>query len=268
MQRFYLSVLVLDGMQMSSTINVPAGVMDESYAAARQVRPQYQFRLKTRAAVVVRAIRQFQVDDPVRLLEIGAADGRILIELAATLPYRELVGVEYSANLREAAPPLPRGVRLIAGDATDLPPELIAASFDVVSALAVLEHLDDPRAALREAHRILRPGGLLVATCPNPFWDAIAGRTGLENTSHHVTELDLPGLSSLLETAGFDVLEARPFMWAPIAVLPYFGLRVSPAWALSIDRVVSRIPGLRALCVNAFVVGRRPMYASSGIIHE
>lgn len=242
---------------MLNSVELPAGVMDESYAAARRSKPQHQFRLRSRAAVVAQSVLRFHGDGPVRLLEIGAADGRVLLELAGTLPYRELVGVEYSVGLREAAPPLPRCVRLIAGDATALPLELGPGSFDVVSALAVLEHLDEPTAALREAHRVLRPGGLLIATCPSPFWDALAGRAGLENPSHHVTAIDLCDLTNLFETTGFRVLEARGFMWLPVAVLPYLGIRASPKPALAIDRIVSRIPLLRQLCVNAFVVGRR-----------
>lgn len=39
-------------------------------------------------------------------------------------------------------------------------------SFDVVMALDVLEHLDDDAAGLREAARLVRPGGLLVVTVP------------------------------------------------------------------------------------------------------
>ncbi|MDD5089334.1 MAG: methyltransferase domain-containing protein [Candidatus Wallbacteria bacterium] len=41
--------------------------------------------------------------------------------------------------------------------------------FDAVLLLEVLEHLDDPHAAVAEIWRILRPGGSLLITCPNPL---------------------------------------------------------------------------------------------------
>jgi len=41
-------------------------------------------------------------------------------------------------------------------------------SLDVISMLAVLEHVDDPVAVLKEIRRILRPEGALVITVPSP----------------------------------------------------------------------------------------------------
>ena len=53
-----------------------------------------------------------------------------------------------------------------------LPPDniipLADGSVDAVTALAVLEHVDDPRQFVAEAYRILRPGGVCVMTTPSP----------------------------------------------------------------------------------------------------
>jgi SAM-dependent methyltransferase len=54
------------------------------------------------------------------------------------------------------------------GEATKLP--FADASFDLVTCLDVVEHLDDDIAAFEEMRRVLRPGGHLLVTVPaNPF---------------------------------------------------------------------------------------------------
>jgi ubiquinone/menaquinone biosynthesis C-methylase UbiE len=44
------------------------------------------------------------------------------------------------------------------------------ASFDLVISSECIEHTLDPRLALREIHRVTRPGGRLVVTVPNQAW--------------------------------------------------------------------------------------------------
>lgn len=193
-----------------------------------------------------------------RVLEVGAADGRTLIEMRKHLGRGRFVGVEYDRDLLSSLSTLPDDVQLVQGNAQALPECIDAASFDVVSLLALLEHLDDPAAALHEAYRVLKPGGLVVATCPNPFWDGIAGRVGLVDDRHHVQRIDLRRLRSLVRDAGFGVLDAGRFMWAPVASLPYVHVPVRVSLAAAIDRVVNAFPVVRSLCVNAYVVARRP----------
>jgi len=50
-------------------------------------------------------------------------------------------------------------------DATALP--IADASIDVAAAVEVIEHLDNPRALVRELVRVVRPGGWIVVTTPN-----------------------------------------------------------------------------------------------------
>jgi ubiquinone/menaquinone biosynthesis C-methylase UbiE len=235
----------------------PAGVMSATYARDRAAKAHLAFRLRVRSQVVARAIRRFGPRAPVRLLEVGAAEGRTLLEMAALIGEGEYTGVEYDDALRAAHPELGHNVRLLRGDAMSLPDELGDGRFDAVSLLAILEHLPDPLAALREARRVLRQGGLVVATCPNPVWDAAASRLGLLDDGHHVERINLPRLRGLIESTGFEVVEARRFMWAPIAVLPYLRIPVRPRLALTIDNVISHMPLVRELCVNAYVVARR-----------
>ncbi len=53
------------------------------------------------------------------------------------------------------------------------PLPLESAQFDNVVMLAVLEHLVEPEPVLREAHRILMPGGSLILTWPSAMVDPI-----------------------------------------------------------------------------------------------
>jgi SAM-dependent methyltransferase len=57
-------------------------------------------------------------------------------------------------------------LRLSRGDITRRLP-FGDASMDVVTVLAVLEHLTDPTSVLREVHRVLRPGGRVIVTTPS-----------------------------------------------------------------------------------------------------
>lgn len=91
-------------------------------------------------------------------------------------------------------------------------------SFDAVSFLDVLEHLADPLNALQTAHKLLRPGGVLLLSVPNMgHWsvlrDLAMGRfdylpVGVLCVTHlrFFTE---HSLRALLAQAGFDVIEVH-----------------------------------------------------------
>jgi len=113
-----------------------------------------------------------------RLLDIGCGwEARFL---RAVEPYiASGTGVDFKAP--EVNTEKLRTVRLTLADR--LP--LADSSFDVVTMLAVLEHLAQPDAILREIYRVLAPGGELVLTVPSkaakPVLEFLAFRLGISN---------------------------------------------------------------------------------------
>jgi SAM-dependent methyltransferase len=100
-------------------------------------------------------------DAPV--LEVGCGDGAFTTELAE---YSTAVtAIDLSAGqIAENAARFP-GINFLQHDvATPLP--FADQAFEVVWCSEVLEHLFDPAFALREMHRVLRPGGRLLVTVP------------------------------------------------------------------------------------------------------
>lgn len=236
--------------------------MGKEYAEGRKRNPALRFRLRVRALVAVECLGSSGDPGPEdrAVLELGAAEGGTLLELRRLLEDSgDFRGVELSEDLLAARLPDAHDLVILHGDATRLPPDIPEDHFALVTALALLEHLDHPERCAREAIRVLKPGGVFVATCPNPFWDSVAGRLRLVRDEHHVQRMDRGSLVRLLESAGFEDVHFEPFMWAPIGFLPYLRIPTSPRLSRRVDRLVLRLgrwtwPSF----VNQVVFGTKP----------
>ena len=98
-----------------------------------------------------------------RVLDLGCRDGALTQAYAAG---NEIVGVDADREALEEAGKL--GIETRWAD-LDEPLPFEDASFDVVVAGELLEHLRDPRRLVHEARRVLRPGGTFVASVPNAY---------------------------------------------------------------------------------------------------
>jgi SAM-dependent methyltransferase len=192
----------------------------------------------------------------VHVLELGAAEGLALAEIRRLLGRPgESLGVEASEELVRRAVPM---VDLIVGDATGLPARVPVNHFHLCAALAVLEHLSHPELAVAEAFRRLKAGGVFVASCPHPGWEAISSRLGLLQDETHQQHLSIAALADMVRTAGFVRVEQRRFMLAPVAFLPYLGIPIAVQTAARIDAWIRRKKWLDFAFVNQAVVGSKP----------
>jgi len=147
-----------------------------------------------------------------RILDIGCGTGTMLGELRRFGDVHgvdaERAAVEFCHAQGETQ------VELAHGETVPHPD----ASFDLVSLLDVIEHVDDDQTLLGEAARVLRPAGELLVTVPAFGWmwgeqDVIA---------HHKRRYTRPQLLASLDRAGFDVAEVNyfnTFLFPPIAAI-------------------------------------------------
>lgn len=111
-----------------------------------------------------------------RMLDIGTGPGDIPLIAVDQIADATVVAIDLAprmlalAERRRAASPHGDRVELRLADAKAL--DFEDASFDAVFSNTILHHLADPRPLLREARRVLRPGGVLLVRDlyrpPNP----------------------------------------------------------------------------------------------------
>lgn len=162
-------------------------------------------------AVMPRALSGVRPEGDV--LEIGCGGGSMAARLLADDPDITVTGVDIDPGMVDAAarrlrPYGARG-RAVLGDCTDLPFE--PASFDTVVTFLMLHHVGEWEAALSEAVRVLRPGGMfagcdaLDTRAARWFHQALFTRfrlAGYAELRRHFEALGLEGITMRRHAAG------------------------------------------------------------------
>lgn len=100
-----------------------------------------------------------------------------------------------------------KGLKVQKGLAETLPFE--NETYDIVTALDVIEHLDDDIAGLKEMFRVLRPGGKTLIFVPAFMW-----LWGVQDdVSNHRIRYTKKQIVERLETAGFTIERATYANW-------------------------------------------------------
>lgn len=92
-----------------------------------------------------------------------------------------------------------------------LPAEL-AGPFDAIVSFDVIEHVDDPRRALRSMHDALQPGGLMFLTTPDAgsvVARLLGARWHYLDPIQHIVLFNRRNLAQLLDETGFEVVAMR-----------------------------------------------------------
>ena len=146
---------------------------------------------------------------------------------------------------------------IIQGDVTKSLDQVKSGNFDLVTALAILEHLDDPIELFHRAHDALKPKGLIIATCPSPFWDKISGKFKLHEDEFHAFDFNKDAFFSLAAKSGFKAIEYRKFMSAPVGFAPYLKIPISPRFSHLCDRIISSFFIFNWTFVNQIFVAQK-----------
>lgn len=165
--------------------------------------PFWHFAARMGIGTVRRFYARMRARSFVNVLDAGTGGGANVLlgswlgfrVTACDLSPRALVALR---KVAQAATPIAQA-DCLAADSTHLP--FRDASFDVVIASHIIEHLDSPEAFLRDCLRVLRPGGVLRVSCPSRSHGMRAGRwfgLQLDPEDHKVIGYDSENIVALL----------------------------------------------------------------------
>jgi SAM-dependent methyltransferase len=211
---------------------LPREMQPHTYAIMREVEDKhwwYVGRRRIIADFVRRICDQLRAEgkSEARILDIGCGTGGNLETLSK---FGQAEGVDISTEALDFC--RARGLNNVRqGAAETLPYE--SESFDLVTGLDVVEHLDDDVAGLREMRRVLRTGGRVLLFVP-----AFMFLWGVQDdVSHHRRRYTLRELKGKLQQAGMTVERAS------YANISFFG-------PILMGRLFMRATGLRPASEN------------------
>lgn len=138
--------------------------------------------------------------------DIGAGFGLFLDELRRIMPNNRYIAIEPSVEMSGICHE--QGLEVIGASLEDTDEDV--ASFDLLTAFELMEHLFDPVSFLKKVYSLLRPKGHFFLTTLNGkgfdillLWE----RSKIVMPPHHLNFFNTKSIRILLEEAGFEIVE-------------------------------------------------------------
>ena len=188
---------------------------DYQYRALHSGHPMQRFWHRGKLVMIDQLIRPY-LSPGSRLLEIGCGAGNLLLQatvagsypVALDLSMQALAFVQSRFREAQSSSEAPGGFTCTQAIGESLP--FRENSFDCVLLSEVIEHLEEPQISIREAVRVLCPGGRLLVTTPNyrsfwPIMEWVVDRTNMTPKmagEQHISRFHPSSLKKLLMKSG------------------------------------------------------------------
>lgn len=217
-----------------------------------------RMRLQRRA----QALAELLPDGEAEVLEVGCGTGSLTLEILKRLRGIRLTATDMSpASVQRTQVKCAGHSRLVARteDLTRL--SFADETFDAVVGNSILHHCPT-EPALRETHRVLRPGGFLLMFEPNLANPQLAFDHALSRVSaRHARRMQItPNERPLLRWPLRQLLDEIGFVASVVEPMDFLHPSVPEHYARLVDRIgqaIERVPGLREISGSLLILGRK-----------